>query len=510
MTRPISELVLDRVTEGLSGQRYVDDPVAFAREKFDFHAWSKQIAIMRSVAAHPRTAVRAGHGVGKTATAAQVALWFLATRPRSRVITTAPTFAQVEQLLWREIRASVARAHERGQGGQFPKPNRTSLELAEDWFALGLSTNEPERFQGHHAEHLLLIVDEASGVDDGIYAAAEGFLTAEGAKVLLIGNPTRIGGQFHRAFTQEKTRWNTIHISAFDSPNLTGEQVPQQVARALVTRAWVEDAEEVLGVASPTFQIRVLGEFHEASEDALIPHNRISEAQARELPDEPIPAVVACDIARSSDRTVIYRNAGGRVRLVRELPHQDLMRTTGDLVSILDADPYRAPLVLDVVGIGRGVSDRLAEQAISHLEFNGGEKAYRPDLYLNRRAEIHYAMKDAFERGLVDLDPNDRELEAQLGSLRWHHTSSGKLAIEGKDVMRRRGLPSPDRADSLAMTFALGDAWRPKRVPTPYDEARELAEEVEAAIAYANSPEARIANACGPELTDEELLNAPM
>jgi phage terminase large subunit len=511
VTRPLSELVLDRVTEGLSGQRYVTDPVAFAREALGFEPWSKQVEIMRSVAEHSRTAVRAAHGLGKTATAAQVALWFLGTRPRSRVITTAPTFSQVEQLLWREMRAAVGRAHERGRGSQFPTPNRTSLEIAEDWFALGLSTNEPERFQGHHADHLLLIVDEASGVDDQIFAAAEGFLTAEGAKVLLIGNPTRIGGQFHRAFTKEKARWSRIHISAYDSPNVTGEEVPAHVARALVTPAWIEDAEEALGADSPTFKIRVKGEFHESSEDTLISHNRIVEAQARQLPDEPIPAVLAADIALSHDRTVIVRNAGGRVRVVRELPHQDLMQSTGDIKAILDADPYRAPLVLDRVGIGQGVSARLAEQGIDHLAFNGGESAYRPDLYVNRRAEVHYAMKDAFDRGLIDLDPNDHELEAQLSSLRWRHNSAGKLAIVGKDDMRKRGLPSPDRSDALSMTFALGDAWRPRRVLTPGEEARALAERVEAAWAYADSPEARMREAGGaPQLTDEQILNDPL
>jgi hypothetical protein len=162
-----------------------------------------------------------------------------ATHRNSRVITTAPTWAQVEQLLWREIRAvAVARANGGRHHVAFPTPSATKLELGDQWFAIGLSTNEPERFQGHHADHMLLIVDEASGVDERIFEAAEGFLTAEGAKVLLIGNPTQLGGQFHRAFTTERARWHGIHISVFDSPNYTGEPVSPHVARALPHAEW--------------------------------------------------------------------------------------------------------------------------------------------------------------------------------------------------------------------------------------------------------------------------------
>jgi len=518
MNHPVRPGVVHLVSDGLSGERYVSDPVAFVREVLGFEPWSKQIETMLSVRDHPRTAVRACHGVGKTAVAARIALWFLATHPHSRVITTAPTFTQVEQLVWREIRGAVAGAHARGAASQFPTPNRTSLELAPDWFALGLSTNEPERFQGHHADDLLLIVDEASGVDDGIFEAAEGFLTAEGAKALLIGNPTRIGGQFHRAFTKERARWSQIHISAFDSPNLTGEKVPPEVARALVTKAWVEEAEQAWGEPSPSYQTRVRGEFASESDHDLIPYALILAAQKRAL--EPGPKVYGADIARSGDRSIVYKNAGGRVRLVRELPHQDLMRTTGDLIAIKRADPFGAPMVIDIGGLGAGVIDRLQEQNVPHFPFNGALRASgrnRPvsavassELYLNARAETHCAMQDAFVRGLIDLDPSDRELEAQLSSLRFDHNSRGAIRIESKDDMRKRGLPSPDRSDAVSMTFALGNAWRPRTVPTRRSELEDLVRRAEAAQAFASSPESRMRDAFGPTLTDEELLTAPM
>ena len=222
------------------------------------YPWSKQWDVIHSVRENKRTAVRSCHGSGKTAVASAVVLEFMLQGP-CRVITTAPTWSQVEQLLWREI----AQRHRNIQPA-FGKLFKTQLEVAPDWFAIGLSTDTPERFQGHHAPRMLLVVDEASGVDDAIFEASEGFLTADGARVLLIGNPTRTAGTFYRAFKPD-SGWNRIHISAFDSPNFTGEEVHPDAARALVTPEWASDAAQQWGIDSPAYKIRVLGEFAETT-----------------------------------------------------------------------------------------------------------------------------------------------------------------------------------------------------------------------------------------------------
>src|ERR1035441_7543423 len=172
--------LFDILEESLAADEYQNDPAKFCRQELSFAPGGKQREILEAVRDHPRVTVRSCHGVGKTAVAARAVLWFLATHENSRVITTAPTWSQVEQLLWREIRSAVATAHANGTGKMFPPSQVAKLELSNRWFALGLSTNEPERFQGHHSNHLLLVVDEASGVDERIFQAAEGFLTAEG------------------------------------------------------------------------------------------------------------------------------------------------------------------------------------------------------------------------------------------------------------------------------------------------------------------------------------------
>jgi len=238
--------------------KILTDPLWIYENLLDFHPWSKQLEVLQSVRDNKRTVVRSCHGSGKTAVAAVAVLEYMLKGP-CRVITTAPTWSQVEQLLWREI----AQRH-RNIKPDFGKLFKTQLEIAPDWFAIGLSTDTPERFQGHHAPRMLLVVDEASGVDDAIYEASEGFLTAEGARVLLIGNPTRTTGTFYRAFKPD-SGWNRVHISAFDSPNFTGEEVHPDAARALVTPEWAADAATQWGIDSPAYKIRVLGNFAETT-----------------------------------------------------------------------------------------------------------------------------------------------------------------------------------------------------------------------------------------------------
>src|SRR5204863_476872 len=138
------------------------------------------------------------------------------------------------------------------------------------WLALGLSTDRPERFQGHHAEHLLLVVDEASGVEEEIYEAAAGFLTSPGARLLLIGNPTRTSGEFFQAFHAARSFYSTIRISAFDTPAFTGERLPADVVRRLVSRRWVEDHTRKWGERSPLYQVRIDAEFPSQSDDVVV------------------------------------------------------------------------------------------------------------------------------------------------------------------------------------------------------------------------------------------------
>jgi phage terminase large subunit len=429
------------------GTAIQNDPVTFCRNVLGFHPWSKQSEIIESVRDFPRTAVRSCHGSGKTATAARVVAWFLTAYPGSRVITTAPTFSQVRDLLWSEINGAVARAPE----GLFPACDTTRLTISREWFAVGLSTDRPERFQGHHAEHLLLVVDEASGVHEDIYEAAEGFLTSPGARVLLIGNPTQTSGTFYRAFHSERDLYNTIHISAYDTPNLTGEEVPEAVRKSLVSPEWVEQRREQWG-EGPLWDVRVLGNFPSESEDQVIGLQAVEDARKRTV--EPgRELVISCDVARyGSDETVIVIRQGQRVRLHKSYTSRSLMETVGEIVDA--ARQYNSSnlrVVVDDVGLGGGVTDRLKELGVPVSGFNGGSAANEPRLYPNRRSEAWFAFADQIKN--IDLD-TDEQLGADLVSPKYALDSAGRRVVEPKDKTKRRLGRSPDRADAVLMAFA--------------------------------------------------------
>lgn len=436
---------------------YTKDPVLFARDILGFTAWSKQREILESVRDNQRTSVRACHGPGKTATGAQAVLWFLAAHRDSRVITTAPTWAQIETLLWREIRAAVARSHAGGRGDMFPIPNVTKLELGDEWFAIGLSTNQPERFQGHHADNLLLVVDEASGVEEAIFEAAEGFMTAQGAKVLLLGNPTQLGGQFHRSFTTEAARWSQIHISVYDTPNFTGENVPAAVARSLPTRAWLDDLIETYGRDSPIFQVRALGEFSTTSEETVVALGLVTNAQERTISvdSQHDHVVIGCDVARfGSDETVITERVGQRIRIAEHYVGRPTTHTAGRIQEWARRHPRaHVQIAVDDTGVGGGVTDQLRAAGWPVTAFNAGEKAFNPLKYRNRRSELWFAL--AAQLPDLDLD-DDPQLLADLTAPKYGYDDAMRRVVERKADTKKRLGRSPDRADAVMLTLVPG------------------------------------------------------
>ena len=192
-------------------------PVAFAREVLGVGLWEKQEEVLDALSADRRVAVKAGNGLGKGFCAAVAVLWFMHAHPESAItLTTAPTFRQVRHILWRQIHRlynPVADA----LGGRMLD---TRWELSADRYAMGLSADGADQFQGFHSPHMFIVVDEAEGVSEEIYEAIESVMTSADPLLLLIGNPTSMSGAFRRAFFEERAIYRTITISALDSPNV--------------------------------------------------------------------------------------------------------------------------------------------------------------------------------------------------------------------------------------------------------------------------------------------------
>lgn len=428
------------------------DPVWWIQTVLGTHIWSGQRAIVRSVRDHRQTAVRSCHGPGKTYIAAAICLWFLYVFPESRVVTTATKWSQVKMLLWHEINQLHGMA--RIQGGLGGTCLQTQLVLPDGRYALGLSTRpgQEESFQGHHAPHILLLYDEASGVPEPVFEAGEGYMTTEGARLLMIGNPTRAEGRFYQAFHSERAKFATHHLSVFDTPNFTGEKVPAKMAARLVSKPWVEERRHWEGTA--LWDVKVMGDFSKRSDDTVISLGALEDAQDRDVIEPPPDreAVIAVDVARfGSDETVISTLVGNEVKIRDVYNGQDTVITAARTANVhkeLAVGKGTARIVVDDSGVGGGVTDILKHKGLKVFGFNAGESAIEQDAYPNARSESWFRMADR----LAGLSiPDDEQLAADLLSPRYKLDKDGRRVVEPKDETKKRLGRSPDRADSVNM-----------------------------------------------------------
>lgn len=426
-------------------ERYQSDPVAFAREQLRFHPWERQAAIMQAVATHKRVAVRSCNNSGKTACASVLAHWFVRCFEPALVLTTAPTQRQVKEQLWKEIASLHRQANLPG--------TLTTVDLAvsPSQKALGLTTNTPERFQGWHEKNILIIVDEASGVEESIYQAIEGCLTTENAKLLLIGNPNNASGSFFEAFRSDL--YDAHHIEAAD--------VPVEILPA----DWAAERCLEWGPDSPLYQVRVLGNFPDQGEDSLIRMSWAQLAQERELERAMESGVEAgVDVARyGGDETVCYLRREGCVLQSDGWRGNDLMATSGRIASL--AREHGAQTIkVDDIGVGGGVTDSLQHTfrgtGVTVTGVNVGEAAFDTEKFANRRAELYWGLRERFREGDISIPADDSLLLDQLTQIRFSYTPRGQIKIESKDEMKKRRpagtkWQSPDRADALMLAFAV-------------------------------------------------------
>lgn len=435
--------------------KYLTDPVGWVHDRLGEYLWSKQREIAESVRDNRRTAVKSCHGAGKTRVASRIAAWWLDVHPPGEafIVSTAPTYAQVHGILWEEIRNAAKVAQGRGQ----PLPGRV---LGSDQWKLDDGTlvgwgrkpadTDVHGFQGIHRRYVLVIIDEGCGVPRQIFTAVEAVTTNVDCRILVLGNPDDPNTEFGDV-CKPGSGWNTIQISAFDTPNFTDEPFPEHLRPLMLDRDWVEDKRHRWGEDSPRYVAKILGDFPDIGIDTLFPPSLIEAAQQRRL--DPVGRrVLGVDVARyGADRSVIYLRHGPVIRLHSEHAKLPTTETTGRVIAAkreTQADEIR----VDGVGVGAGVVDQLTEQGFPVLDMQAGARATEPDRFVNQRAEWAWALRELLEAGDVDLDAGDDELAAQLGALKFRYDSRGRIVVESKDEMRKRGLPSPDRADAAILT----------------------------------------------------------
>ena len=466
------------VREAIRAQLGLEDPVWWLETSFGVKFWEKQQKIIQSVWNNRRTSVISCHGAGKSFVAAHIAMAFLYLHEDSVVITTAPTERQVAEVLWGEIR------HAHGQYNLDGEILRMQLRLREKWKAFGFSTDDPNAFQGHHTGHMLVIFDEASGIAPEIWEAAEGVLTGDGARILCIGNPTDPASKFKDEFDSPAT--TSFQVSAFDCPNLSRFNITEETLSryawgesekfmrecvtgplpypnsGLVDPAWVFDKYHRWRPGSPMWQSRVLGEFPAQGSDCLIPIGWIERAIDKDLPAT-LPHELGIDVAyMGSDYNVVAERFGAKVKIIKRFHGMNKAETVRILSAIIDERIGTLSAVkVDNVGYGAAVYEDLAEkygynlilschgaEASSEIVAPGVKKTF-----LNRRAEMHWNLRERFEREEISISSEDEDLISQAKIIKYQ-LPNGQIKIEGKEDMRKRLGRSPDDMDAVVYCFA--------------------------------------------------------
>jgi hypothetical protein len=433
------------------------------------HLWSAQRAVAASVEQHKRTAVRAGHAVGKSFLAAAAAAWWTDTRPNGLVISTAPSSHQVHGILWEEIRGLHRRLR---LGGMVGLDDNWTIDRRQVAFgrkppdAAAGSDFDPSTFQGYHRpDGVLFIIDEAGGVPTWLWTAAETVTTSDNCRILAIGNPDNPGSRFAEVCTAVPG-WQRYKIAVADSPNFTGEAVPDEVAAALVTRLWEEDRRIDWGEDNPLFVSKVLAEFPSDHPQQVIPMGALASCWLAEprSPAELVPVELGVDVGGGGDWTIIRERRGIRAgrRWAQRTPEPE---QAGNLLMHAIRETGATSVKVDAIGVGWGLAGE-ARNRISRGDLGRGcaihavmvsEKSSDPAKYANLRAELWWTIgRESSQQQTWDLSAMEGAdtTNAQLLIPRWQPDAKGRIQIESKDDIRSRtGGQSPDDADALLLAY---------------------------------------------------------
>ena len=413
-----------------------------------------------------RHAVSSGRGIGKSALVSWITIWMLSTRIGSTTIISANSESQLRSVTWAEITKWLAmslNSHWFEVSATRLMPAKWLTELVERdlkkgtryWGVEGRlwSAENPDAYAGvHNFDGVLVIFDEASGIDDSIWAVTSGFFTENTPNRfwMAFSNPRRNTGYFYECFNSKREFWTTKVVDARTVEG-TDKQVYQQII-------------DEYGPESSQAHVEVYGQFPSEGDDQFISANLVDDAMQRpQYKDLSAPIVIGVDPARfGADATVIAIRQGRDIVSIRRHRGDDTMTVVGHVIDVIEE--YRPTLVvIDEGGLGAGIVDRLKEQRYKVKGINFGNKSKNPVMYGNKRAEMWGAMKDWLKTASIPLD---RFLKTDLISPMMKPDSKGTIFLESKKDMKARGLASPDAADAICVTFAFPVAHREAREPT--------------------------------------------
>lgn len=408
--------------------------------------WQRELLtrIGRKVLEEPegtiKEAVASGHGVGKSALLCWIIQWVMSTRPNCRITTTANTETQLNTKTWAEL----SKWHKLLINRSWFEWTATSFKHVyhpETWFASAIpwSENRAEAFAGQHARYSVMIFDEASAIPDIIWDNAEGATTTPGSMWFVFGNMTRAVGRFVQCFEKFRHRWSVTHVDSRTAKKANQKQIAE----------WIQD----YGEDSDWVRIRVRGVKPRSGTKQFISHETVFRChQYRAVDYERFPKIMAVDVARSGEcESVMTSRQGRKVFPQTKWRERDSMKLAGYIAEGLKF--YRPQICfIEGNGLGGPIIDRLRQLGWGDvvIEVNPGERLQGGDCY-NNRSLWWNSMKTAMDDG-IEI-PEDPELDEQLTMVEYDFDPKTlQLKIQSKEDMAF----SPDRADSLMLTFCQG------------------------------------------------------
>lgn len=443
--------------------KYRDNPAAFVQDCIIWKPGDEpvdyQLEILKKLAERRRVSVRGPHGLGKTALASWASLWFALTRDGEdwKIPTTASAWRQLTKFLWPEIRKWSRRLDWQKIGYRDAFNERLELLALsiklQTGEAFALASDNSALIEGAHASNLLYIFDEAKSIPPDTWDAAEGAFSTGDAYWLAISTPGEPNGRFYDIQSRRAgyDDWAVRHVT-----------LQEAIAAGRISQVWSEQRRQQWGEESAVYQNRVQGEFATSEEDGIISLSRIEKANERwlELQEsdtwEPFIGQ-GVDVGRGGDKSVQALRYGWAIREIRRDNRRDVMPITGMAKSVLDAHPGSFA-VIDVIGVGAGVVDRINEQGNYDVRaFNAGERTDFHDRsgelgFADKRSAAWWNMREILENEPAALPPDDR-LTGDLTAPRWRMTSGGKIKVESKDDIKKRLGRSTDDGDAVVMAF---------------------------------------------------------
>lgn len=433
---------------------YIDHPVEFAKDILGVTPSKEQEMIMNDVAKYQMVSVKSGHGVGKSALESWIIWWYISTRPYPKILCTAPTKHQLHDILWAEV--SKWKRNSKGLDKNF---EWTSEKIylkgsQEEWFAIARTSNKPDALQGTHAEHVLIIIDEASGVPDIVFEPVLGSMSTDDAKLLMCGNPTQISGFFYESHTSKRALYKTHTIDGSKC-----ERVDKEYVKTII---------EMFGKDSDVYRVRVAGEFPKANPESFISLDIINTN--KEIIKDVYSIDLGVDVARYGDDESVIATTFNKCQVERlnVFRHNDTMKLTGQIVNIIkrineDYPNITVRVKIDCDGLGVGVYDRLKEVIAEkdldatavecHFGGKGGKVSYdEPIEYYNSTGLMWGNLRTKLKNKELAI-PNDNELISQLTNRRYFINSDGTIKLERKEDMKKRNVHSPDRADAIVLSL---------------------------------------------------------